>query len=238
MNVGTGRERVRRWKSKRGGVQTSGLRVTENGLSFMIFLLTMQCDHLQERRAGEWGEREIEHIAECKLVQGFFLFWLPELNFLYFYANHQGIFKAYSVTCKFQEGFRWSSIQTDKSSRLLREELCVLHFTGSKIIINEYYYLKKQSVTVHCSNVYYLWYWQMHIEMLSKSMRFCLWELQWTLTVCMSSYVSAFFWCRSKICWRWFYAVLCDELSWDFILELWRVSVTLQTMLTYPVTTL
>lgn len=60
-------------------------------------------------------------------------FRLPELHFLYFYVRHQEIFKGYSVTCEFQSGLRWSSIQTDKSTRLLRyvdnrEDQRVLHF--------------------------------------------------------------------------------------------------------------
>lgn len=45
--------------------------------------------------------------------------------------------------------------------------------------------VKKHILTVEFSDIYYLWYWKVHIKMLSKSLLFCLWDIQWTFAVSM-----------------------------------------------------
>lgn len=145
MNVRTARgtavserEAVRREiKGEKKGRRLDWERVTQSGASFMIFPLNNALWPFAEE-GEEWVVWEAAYTADWKHEQ---VLGLPEPNFLYCYVKHQEVFKGDFVTCKFRASFRWSRIQTDKSTRLLRYvdnrgEQCVLHFTGSQIIMN------------------------------------------------------------------------------------------------------
>lgn len=118
MNVRAGRdgEWKRSCEERERKTQTSGLREGHRERSIFhvfFFLLTMHCDHLQEKGRNEDGQRTWTYSGvRIRLYRA-------QLSGSRM-SDARNFFKGYPGTCKFQEGFRWISIQTDKRTLPLR----------------------------------------------------------------------------------------------------------------------